>query len=279
MNLFGAYFDESGCHDGSRVLAVGGYLIRADRAARMERKWKAALKRYGLPYFHMVECAHGSGAFALLSKTSRIRVQTRMIELIKKHTALGFVTIVNPKRFEQVEPLPDPYTFSVNACLMGICAWFTDKPDSEIDFVFEAGHRNGKKADQHLMQHKNSRDEDISRYYRSHRFANKHDACLLQAADLLVWQSAKFMRDKVSKSRGPRADFISLIQHPTVFGYVVVHNGTLALSVDNSPEFAQSDRDEYIRAMFSDAACDNQVLDEYHKRFGGKQASPTSRVS
>jgi hypothetical protein len=266
MSVFKAYFDESGCHDGSRVLAVGGYLIRADRAARMERKWKAALKSYALPYFHMVECAHGSGLFSTLSKASRIQLQMRMIELIKRHTALGFVTIVNPKRFEEVEPLPEPYTFCVNACLMGICAWFKDKPDSKIDFVFEAGHRNGKKADRHLMQHKSSSDEDISKYYKSHRFTNKQEACLLQAADLLVWHSAKFLRDKVSNSRGPRADFISLIQHPTVFGYVVLHNGTLALSVDNSPEIPQSDRDEYIRAMFSDSACDDEVLDRYHKK-------------
>jgi len=279
MNLFTAYFDESGCHDGSRVLAVGGYLIRADRADRMERKWKAALKRHGLPYFHMVECAHGNGVFASLSKASRIEIQTRMIDLIKKHMALGFVTIVNPKRFEEVEPLPDPYTFSVNACLMGICAWFTDKPDSKIDFVFEAGHRNGKKADQHLMQHKNSRDEHISKYYNSHRFTNKQDACLLQAADLLVWQSAKFMRDKVSNARGPRADFISLVQHRTVFGYVVVHNDTLALSIDNSPEIAQPDRDAYIRAMFCDGPRDDRLLDEYHVRFGGRRASTTSRAT
>lgn len=92
----------------------------------------------------------------------------------------------------------------------------------------------------------------------------------MQAADILVWQSAKFMQDKVSMARGPRADFVSLIQHPTAFGYVVVHNNTLALSVDNSPEIPESDRDEYIRAMFSGAAWDDQILDKYHRRFGGK---------
>src|SRR5690606_41984311 len=62
--------------DGSSVLAVGGYLIRSDRAARMERKWKAALSRYGVPYFHMVDCAHGNGVFQSLSKQQRVEIQT-----------------------------------------------------------------------------------------------------------------------------------------------------------------------------------------------------------
>jgi hypothetical protein len=136
--------------------------------------------------------------------------------------------------------------------------------------VFEAGHRNGKKADRHLMQHRSSGDEVISKYYNSHRFANKQEASLLPAVDLLVWHSAKFMRDKVSNSRAQRADFISLIQHPTVFGYVVVHNGTLALSVDNSPEIPRSDRDEC--AMFSDSRSDDQSSTGITSNTGGSRS-------
>ena len=68
MSQYKAYFDESGCHDGSTVLAVGGYLVRADWATRMQRKWRSALSKYGLPYFYMVDCAHGSGVFKSLSR-------------------------------------------------------------------------------------------------------------------------------------------------------------------------------------------------------------------
>lgn len=272
MTGFKAYFDESGCHDGSSVLAVGGYLVRADLANRMERKWKSALNRYGLPYFHMVDCAHGNGAFRALSKQQRVDLQTRLIDLVKAHTSLGFVSIVNPNRFAQVEAIPDPYTFCVNACLMGICAWFTNRPQTQIEFVFEAGHVNGKKADRHLMTHRSGNDPDISRVYHSHRFANKTDTPLLQAADLLVWQSAKFMRDKVAGARRPRADFISLVHHPTVFGYVVLHNNTLALSIDDYPAAQERERDEYIRAMFSDAHTDDSLIDAYHAAFAARNA-------
>jgi hypothetical protein len=180
MSEFKAYFDESGCHDGSSVLAVGGYLIRSDRAARMERKWKAALSRYGVPYFHMVDCAHGNGVFQSLSKQQRVEIQTRVIDLIKKHAALGFVTVANPRRFSEVAPIPDIYTFCVNACLMGICAWFSDKPDAKIEFIFESGHKNGRKADRHLMTHRRGSDPDISRVYHSHRFADKATTLLVR---------------------------------------------------------------------------------------------------
>lgn len=271
MSSFIAYFDESGCHDESKVLAVGGYLVRVDRAARMERKWRAALKKYDIPYFHMVDCAHGNGALGRLSKPQRVEIQTRMIELIKKHATLGFVTISNPRRFSRVHPLPDLYTFSVDACVMAISAWFSDKPPSTVEFIFESGHKNGKNADRYLIAHARS-DPDIAKIYQSHRFSDKPTTPLLQAADLLVWQSAKFIRDKVSDARKPRADFVSLIQHPTVFGYVVVQNNTLALTIDNSPGAPEHERDRYIRAVFSDSPQDDALIDEYHAQFAALNA-------
>ena len=95
-----------------------------------------------------------------------------MIDLIKKHTDLGFVAVVNPNRFTQVNPVP-----------------------------------------------------------------------------------------------GPRADFLSLVQHPTAFGYVVLQSNTLALSIDNQPDALDPERDVYLRAMFSDRPEDRTVLRAYHSRF------------
>ena len=75
--IFEAYFDESGCDDSSKVMVVGGYLIEAQNALKMERAWKRVLKQYSLPHFHMVDCAHGNEAFAKMHVMKRIKIQTQ----------------------------------------------------------------------------------------------------------------------------------------------------------------------------------------------------------
>ena len=48
----------------------------------------------------------------------------------------------------------------------------------------------------------------------------KADLALLQAADILVWQFAKFIKDRASNKRAMRKDFQSLLQHRHKFSYV-----------------------------------------------------------
>ena len=61
--LWEAYFDESGDDGGFPIMTVGGYLVKPSNARRLERKWRRLLRKYKLPYFHMVECAHGNKNF------------------------------------------------------------------------------------------------------------------------------------------------------------------------------------------------------------------------
>ena len=60
LGLFTAYFDESGSHQGSRWLAVGGFVGRADAWATFEAKW------------HALRACHGMGSH-LHTKTFRKR--------------------------------------------------------------------------------------------------------------------------------------------------------------------------------------------------------------
>lgn len=77
MATFEAYLDESGTDDGSPAVAVGGYFMRTEEAARMDRAWRAVLAQYRLPFFHMVDCAHGNKPFEKMSVGARIAVEKK----------------------------------------------------------------------------------------------------------------------------------------------------------------------------------------------------------
>jgi hypothetical protein len=117
MSLFEAYFDESADGNGKGLYAVSGYLFRAEQAKITDQKWKAVLDRYRLPYFHMVDCAHGNPPFNRLTKTERISVVKEVIALTT-HAEFGVSAIVNPVRFSKIHTQADPYIFCVDILVL-----------------------------------------------------------------------------------------------------------------------------------------------------------------
>ena len=79
VNLVEAYFDESGSHSGSPVLCVAGYLLDSENAKPLTKEWTDVLAPKGLTHFRMVDCAHGAGEFAKLSRDERIAVAKALI--------------------------------------------------------------------------------------------------------------------------------------------------------------------------------------------------------
>ena len=79
-----AYFDESGSHDGSPALCVAGYIYWPDECLKLDLGWKVVLEKYDLPYFHMVDCAHGAPPFDKLSKGARIECEKEIIPAFKE---------------------------------------------------------------------------------------------------------------------------------------------------------------------------------------------------
>jgi len=267
MSLHEAYLDESGCHDGSPVLAVGGYLIRSDRARIMSAKWQRVLANYEVPFFHMVDCAHGSKPFDRLPKWRRTKLVKEMIGLIKNYTSLGLVALANPRRFDDVPGIRDPYTFCVTDICMGLTAWLKGESKKQkgvgnIAFFIESGHQNGNKADAEIRRW--SKTTPGGQLYVAHKFALKDEVPLLQAADLLVWQAHKFMKDKITEARPPRRDFVSLMRHPHTFTYVTPGKKKLWLPVDNSPLKQNVLWDTYHLGVFSNGAAADAIVEHFH---------------
>jgi hypothetical protein len=55
--FFETYFDESDSHKGASALCVAAYLFEKEACKALDLEWKAVLDEFGLPFFHMVDCA------------------------------------------------------------------------------------------------------------------------------------------------------------------------------------------------------------------------------
>jgi len=140
-----AYFDESGTDTKSEVLCVAGYIFLEEMVGSFEVEWKAMLEKYGLPFFHMVDCAHGTGAFKALTGEQRIEAQKEAIELTKKYASKGIALSINKAAFAKVggggkKIWTTPYTFLCGQVFYGVRDWANETGfNGEIEYVFESG--------------------------------------------------------------------------------------------------------------------------------------------
>lgn len=212
-----AYFDESGSHTGAPILCVAGYLFEKEKCRQLDLEWGEVLHGFQLPYFHMVDCAHGNPPFEHLNLQERIQCETLMIGLIKKYMIHGFSVTIDEAQYDawrtdQYPLFGSAYSWCCWMSLLGVESWAEKNNfDGKIAYFFEAGHDSQGEANRIMAE---SMDIPGIRY-ASHTFAKKMELRPLQTADILAWQAAKFRREWINGKKKPRADFRSLVTRDT----------------------------------------------------------------
>lgn len=214
----------------------------------MEKAWKRVLAKYRLPYFHMVDCAHGNGVFAELPKAKRDNAARAMFGLIEKYVTWGIAFACPPRRHVKGEELEDSYAFSLrNCCLMISAIMETEIPGESFSLVFEDGHdsaADGVRAMQRFQK------QNAFPKLSSFSFVKKTDNVLLQAADILAWQLAKNIKDKAFSERKPRKDFERLFANKHTVIYSYMGDDRYHMMLDKMPAFPEPKRDWQIREIF-----------------------------
>lgn len=233
MALLNAYIDESYTHGNDpAILVVGGYLMRADEAERMESDWRRILAKHGVAYFHMKDVSPAAGDFKFLGLPGCDALTRDIIGCILDHDVEGFAAIINlQKPFRLLGAPTDLYTSCLNDCVTALTSNLSQKdPDAKVMFYFEDGHPSRGVADRYLKTLPRHPQGAVAKHFLDHKFCGKKEKCLLQAADLLVWQTAKFVKDKykrtfMSATRMPRRDYLALAAKPTMYHYLFVYRG------------------------------------------------------
>ncbi len=257
MSLMEAYFDESGTHAGSAVVCLAGFILDSEAAEQMEIAWVEMLQVYGLPFFHMVDCAHGSGYFKKLSEQERVAAQTRAIELMRTYITRCFVVSVVPEVIAQVAPssplLGSPYSICAHCCLLFPGMWAdANNYNGKINYLFESGHRSQSEANA-IMNKVFSFEELVENYrYNSHKFADKRELILLQAADIIAWLWHTECKRKIEQKRPRKRKDLQ----------------TLMAFKDGMPFFAGA----HIDSRFLQTACLPIMLDQYPLTYPWRQS-------
>lgn len=223
MGVIHAYFDESGTHEGSRVMCVAGYLFAANDAKRFNDAWGAALRQAGLPYFRMSECAGGGGQFKDWAPKRRAALAKTLIALIRRRMMHGFAVSMSPAEYAATAPpgwaelYGGAYTVCLEMALVQIGKWARrTQYKGRIAYFFEAGHRlqGQANAEMNSLATKPLQCEAVR--YASHTFTSKDAVRPFDAADYLAWHYHKLHTDTVlrrgaANQRPMRKDLAALL--------------------------------------------------------------------
>src|SRR5947208_1882062 len=87
--MLAAYFDESGTHSESPIVAVAGFLAPQERWIEYEAKWSRLLEKWGLSDFHMADYENRQGVYATLANPARVELLASLIEVIAATAWVG----------------------------------------------------------------------------------------------------------------------------------------------------------------------------------------------
>lgn len=215
-----AYFDESGTDEKSPDLVVAGYIFLSENVAPFEAEWKEMLEKFGLPFFHAVECMHGKGVFKHLTREERTAAQIEAIEIIKRYGAKGIALSIDKAVFPAIGHPPlwtTPYTFLCGQVLFGVRDWANATGfHGEVEYVYEAGADGQSKAAKETAHALLNEESRLVFRYGKHRHATKTEDMGLQAADLLAWHWYTHNRH-IKEGKGKRKDFQNLMGLPVDF--------------------------------------------------------------
>ena len=210
------YFDESGDVEiAPHVFCIAGYVLETHAAIAMDKEWRRVLRWHNLPYFHMVDCAPGNGVFQGRDVKERIKIEKRLIRLIKDFTIAGVATTLHYEHPPSKEYGSDhAYLACADMAVTDVKLMVDYVNNARMEFAcfFESGHKSrgrfyGQVADK------------LAKDSASVTFGNKQFIPLLQAADLLAWQVTKNVKRRLSNYE-PRKDFLSLMEHRHHFAVV-----------------------------------------------------------
>ncbi|MGM4927670.1 DUF3800 domain-containing protein [Tardiphaga sp. 619_E2_N8_5] len=149
--MLGAFFDDSGTHDGSQVVAIGGLLGTDHQWDVFEQGWNEVLKaplpgRPPLKHFHLTECRNGTGDFRGFSQAERDHLTYRFRQVILTTGMVTVAVAVDKVVWDELitEELGEHYETALGFCFFKCIEEVTNiirarRPGEPIDMYFDAG--------------------------------------------------------------------------------------------------------------------------------------------
>lgn len=203
-----AYFDESYNHrteknpDEPLVYTVACWLSTAQKWLLFGKKWRFALSKYGLEFFHMTDYEARRGEYGFWPESKRIGALKEFHCIMDKHTIFGCSPSVICADYDAlIEPVPryadyfgrTYYDFDVRVCMHKLKDWCNAHGyGGTVQYVFAGMAKQGSALDR--MFREVLKEPEIKSRFRASGTWTKglmREVVQLQAADIVAYEINK----------------------------------------------------------------------------------------
>lgn len=198
MTLLEGYFDESGTHNGSSVVVVGGCLMAKENALAFSQEWQAVLSHYGLPCFHSADFNSRYPPFDKLGDREWEQVRQELLSVALRHVQTIVLSALKTKDYEEalidcgLTETISKYAICGIACMSIVHDWAERHSHTgRIPFLFDhwKGHVHSF-SQSYLYARKKPGFADKFRL-GGLTFEDKKEFVPLQAADIIAYEGYK----------------------------------------------------------------------------------------
>jgi Protein of unknown function (DUF3800) len=212
--MLAGYFDDSGTHAGSLVVAVGGCVAREEQWLEFTAAWKEALDSEGVRAFHATDLASGYGDFTGWDQARKQRFIQALAAVMKRYAKTAIAGLVIAQDYDSVIPewalksaaFGDKYNFCFQMCVGLAMAWAEGlnppmPKDDQLAFIFDQQpKREGLTRDSyHAIKTFRDADDKMG----SLTFADGKRFLPLQAADFIAYEAYKHLDNFIRQSGRP----------------------------------------------------------------------------
>lgn len=211
-----AFFDDSGTHDTSPVIVMGGLIADEADWIGLEAEWLALRNALGIRKMRMSDCEGARGDFGKFDRDARDRAIAGFREIIIKAQPLMLISAVSRASWDDATARSDllrihatPLDLLFNNCMQKAMRW---RPSAERDSVVATFDSR----DQNLPVWKRLGSGYEQRYPENlagFAFSNMERVLPLQAADMIAYEGFRHMceRVKLDCEPTPRSNFSELM--------------------------------------------------------------------
>jgi hypothetical protein len=163
----------------------------------------------------MKDFAPGGGIYKHMDRSQRSALGERLIGLINGHVEIGIASFAPEERFERRHG-DEAYSFCLQHSMLLLDSLLSQKHGQgcEATVYFERGRKHSGKAVGFI---EGLDDTRLQRFGS----VKKEDCGMIQAADMITWHIAKYLKGVVLEGRGrPRHDCAELMKVPGAFQHI-----------------------------------------------------------
>jgi Protein of unknown function (DUF3800) len=199
--IISIFIDESGTHQGSPIMTLGGRVARLGQWVDFDRAWRRLLKREGLDYFHGTEFRGKKGQFKGWKDARCASFLSEAQKLVGKYTLFGFAVTMKHDDYKDVyragnKPnklkVDSKYGLCFRLCLLHVPRVIRRSLKSktlQVNFVLESGDPGSGDAKPVLDEAKKFAPTELSEVLGILSYGDKKTIPGLQAADLIAFSA------------------------------------------------------------------------------------------